>query len=439
MGVRSNRDRKAGFDPIAFVESAYDLASSEAEWLEALCVALQARLPPRRTALVGYVLDMEALAARTVVVAEGAPQHIEVTQAVCRVPAVRRCLSTTQVFSAGHSLGPSFQSLLARCPPELARYTAGIADFVGLTSNTEADEAIVIGAPVGSAERGLSPRLSPSLLHHLATAGRLRRRLRQPALGEPVAEAILDVRGRVLHAVGAASARDSLERLRAAAQGMDRARTRAQQRDPDGALELWQGLVEGRWTVLDRIDSDGKRLFIAFCNSGSADPRALTPGERAVLQLAVEGSSGKQVAAALQLSPSTVSQRLASARRKLGAQKGCDPFELYARRPTLDRFPLTWPELRTARGSKGPLETFVLSVELAPGELPSLLTPAERELVRLLLAGRSRQSVARLRGVSPHTIHHQITSIYRKLGISSRRELALKLLAEPGDAETNAD
>src|SRR5690606_41234896 len=109
MGVRSNRDRKAGFDPIAFVESAYDLASSEAEWLEALCVALQARLPPRRTALVGYVLDMEALAARTLVVAEGPPQHLEATQAVCRVPARRRRLSTTPGSPAAPTPGPTPQ------------------------------------------------------------------------------------------------------------------------------------------------------------------------------------------------------------------------------------------------------------------------------------------------------------------------------------------
>jgi DNA-binding NarL/FixJ family response regulator len=58
------------------------------------------------------------------------------------------------------------------------------------------------------------------------------------------------------------------------------------------------------------------------------------------------------------------------------------------------------------------------------------LTRTERLLVQALLAGSSNCEIARRRGRSPRTIANQVASIYRKLGISSRLELAIRH-AEP--------
>lgn len=66
----------------------------------------------------------------------------------------------------------------------------------------------------------------------------------------------------------------------------------------------------------------------------------------------------------------------------------------------------------------------VLSVPVAESVALEELTPAEREVAHAVLRGLSNEQVARLRGCRPRTIASQLASIYRKLGISSRSELA---------------
>jgi DNA-binding NarL/FixJ family response regulator len=52
------------------------------------------------------------------------------------------------------------------------------------------------------------------------------------------------------------------------------------------------------------------------------------------------------------------------------------------------------------------------------------LTEAERDIIEQIAQGRSNREIARSRRTSPRTIANQVTSIYRKLGVRSRRELA---------------
>jgi DNA-binding CsgD family transcriptional regulator len=51
------------------------------------------------------------------------------------------------------------------------------------------------------------------------------------------------------------------------------------------------------------------------------------------------------------------------------------------------------------------------------------LTAAERTIVALIASGLSNDVVAAARGCSRSTVANQLTAAYRKLGISSRREL----------------
>ena len=53
-----------------------------------------------------------------------------------------------------------------------------------------------------------------------------------------------------------------------------------------------------------------------------------------------------------------------------------------------------------------------------------LLTPNEREVAALVGTGMTNQQVARSMYLSPHTVNFHLRRIYRKLGISSRVELA---------------
>lgn len=75
----------------------------------------------------------------------------------------------------------------------------------------------------------------------------------------------------------------------------------------------------------------------------------------------------------------------------------------------------------------GDLRGLVIDIPVEPTELPACLTDAEREVVTLLLEGRSNHEIATMRGCSYRTIANQLASIYRKLGVTSRTELIARL------------
>ncbi|MFO0681998.1 MAG: helix-turn-helix transcriptional regulator [Sandaracinus sp.] len=61
----------------------------------------------------------------------------------------------------------------------------------------------------------------------------------------------------------------------------------------------------------------------------------------------------------------------------------------------------------------------------APPRLPDTptLTAAERAVGQMLLEGHSDAAIAEARQTSVRTVGKQAASVYRKLGVSSRREL----------------
>jgi DNA-binding NarL/FixJ family response regulator len=79
----------------------------------------------------------------------------------------------------------------------------------------------------------------------------------------------------------------------------------------------------------------------------------------------------------------------------------------------------------------------LIAYELEPGKvlfvhpLPAAfddakLSPSEREVAALMLHGRDNASIASLRGTSVRTTANQVASIFAKLGVHSRAQLAAK-------------
>ncbi|MFO0745109.1 MAG: helix-turn-helix transcriptional regulator [Myxococcota bacterium] len=66
------------------------------------------------------------------------------------------------------------------------------------------------------------------------------------------------------------------------------------------------------------------------------------------------------------------------------------------------------------------------SVALAP------LTPAQRAVAELALAGLSNREIAERRGTSEATVAKHLEQAYRRLGVGTRTELAALVLDEAG-------
>ncbi len=86
---------------------------------------------------------------------------------------------------------------------------------------------------------------------------------------------------------------------------------------------------------------------------------------------------------------------------------------------------------RAFRIVKGNEELAVLSIPLRSPSPPPSLSSAEQEVCALILEGRSNAEIAAVRRSAIRTVANQIASIFRKLGVSSRAELAARLAGSP--------
>jgi DNA-binding NarL/FixJ family response regulator len=202
------------------------------------------------------------------------------------------------------------------------------------------------------------------------------------------------------------------EVLRHAAIAQDRV---TETHEPRCTQTLWEQLLAGRWSILEVFSVSRTRYVIAYENPEDiVAHRALPERDRVVLELALAGRSGKWIALELQLSESTVARTFRRALRRLGV---ADTTALMGIKNALFES----------------LEGLALGVDLAMARLtpvaPSaaVLSDAERDVVAGILGGKHAAAIARERGTSIRTVAKQITSIYKKLGASSRRE-ALVLL-----------
>ena len=180
------------------------------------------------------------------------------------------------------------------------------------------------------AERSLWSRVAA----HLGAGARLRGAIAARSDAADIsagAEAVLSPSGKLEHGLAPATAPRMRDSLRRAAIAIDRARTRAGRADANAALDLWQGLVAGRWSLVDRFDSDGRRFLVARRNDPDVpDPRALTRRERQVLAYAAMGQPLKLIAYALGLSVSTIALYRGRAMRKLGLTSTAEVVRMFA-------------------------------------------------------------------------------------------------------------
>jgi len=321
------RGRAMSFDVIRAIEACYAPVEEEAAWLAGIGEAMK----PLHQGMGGAVLTYDARdpAAFQIggLVATGVgPEFGEMLELFHRQAGKER-------IRALYGRPPPCGSLLATLPsmgPEMAGFAhrylseAGFPNIYAVHGAEPDHRGAIAGFNVRVDWRPPPPirhRLS-HMSAHLCTAFRLRRAiggLATPDSGRT--EAVLDPSGRVEDARGAAQDPAARASLGVALRRVERARGRARRASPEEAVDLWRGLVDGTWSLVDHVESGGRRYVLAVRNPpGVLDPRALTARERDIVGFALMGRSNKWIGYTLGLAASTVAEHLARVLRKLGAR-----------------------------------------------------------------------------------------------------------------------
>lgn len=409
-------------DWIGLLEASYTLEVEDAAWRR---LVLERSEPLLRRGLAAVMQVVRVTPTRIEFEAVEALGPPEVLGEVAATAAAASPASLAAVYRAGPRIGSLSEMLFAH--DEAARRsflkaTAGrVQDTLGVLGHTGTGFAVALLSshvePVVATP--LERRRWQCAIAHVAAGLRLRKTLEQLQPDAPEAEATLDAAGRVQHATGRARGASAREALRDAVRRIERARTRAGRSDPDASLEGWRGLVAGTWSLVDRFDSDGKRLVVAIRNDPQhRDPRGLSRGERQVAEYLGLGHSTKEIAYALGLSLSAVSMRARSAWQKLG---------LRSRTELAAFFSAAGPRRRIEEVAIAGERLLVGAFPLLDGELVDRLSPTEQAVAALALSGCTNAEIARRRGTSERTVANQMASLLRKLGVASRVELAARL------------
>ncbi|MBS2016399.1 MAG: hypothetical protein JST00_26175 [Deltaproteobacteria bacterium] len=287
-----------------------------------------------------------------------------------------------------------------------------VADQICFNAANADGTGIAIAVNVG-VRRRLPPahrRRIEMLTAHVAAAARI------AGAVERRAAAVFDPSGKAAHVERQHESR--LRTLREHVTTLERVRAASARRDPDDALRAWQALVAGEYTLLDRFESDGRRFVVAVSNAPTVrDPRGLTDREAVVAAWAARGHSDKLIAYELGIAPATVAVLLSRVLRKLR-------LRTRAELPTA----LRAPECVERVDVDGDTKLIVMSATPTTAEsILAKLTNEERDVARSVLRGLRNEEIALERKVSRKTVANQLTSIYRKLGVGGRVELA-KLL-----------
>jgi len=213
------------------------------------------------------------------------------------------------------------------CLEAFRRHIDGCRDAFGMTAVDPNGLGILVIAflPKVTALNGRERELWKMVGAHVAAGHRLRRAMVTAESTTELprdAEAVIDpTLFQLTDAAGPAQNKQAANALREAAVRIDRARGKTRKSDPAAAIEMWTALTDGRWSLVDWFDTDGRRFILALPNAPEAtDPRGLSEQESLVVTYAMSGDSIKLISYRLGISKGTASGALKLAMRKLGVK-----------------------------------------------------------------------------------------------------------------------
>jgi len=142
--------------------------------------------------------------------------------------------------------------------------------------------------------------------------------------------------------------------------------------------------------------------------------------EQRIISALLSGWSQKQMSFELCLAPATISHEIRQLVRRVGVTRW-EHFVAIACALHAD------PVLTD--NAEADCQPVRVSASVRPQVLAAL-TPAEREVVLCVADGLSNAQIALCRRTSPRTIANQIAGVFRKLKVTGRLELVLRMLAD---------
>jgi hypothetical protein len=281
-------------DPIHLVETVYELASDEGDWLARMAEAFVGLFPHDQGILAfsydasctgrvairatrTYNIDARFFAARSQVALKDSEQPFF-------VPILRTGFVDTLRHSpdALRRTGLSVERVREyelRLDGVLREWNLADQFWINAQDPTYFGCLFIVPSAVRRRWQPLEAARWRRIAAHVSSAFRIRRQLSSVAGALADAsnpEAIFRPDGRLEHAEEAAQADPCRAALRRAVLALDRARGPLRRRDPERAMALWQAMVAGRWSLLDHFDSDGRRFVVAHRNdAGVPDMRGL--------------------------------------------------------------------------------------------------------------------------------------------------------------------
>ena len=295
------------------VEATYSDASSDQAWLANVVETMRPLL--RGESIFAYTYRLEPASAPRVLSFVGRDDEREAVDWLVQAappPMIHEAFARNRVSTLTEFVGGPVSGV-----PFLDRVHSpfGLRDSIGMLTIDPSGLGVLVNVGLARAQE-TTPAFRLRWARVMAHVG-AGLRLRRLAAGEP--EAVLDAAGKVHHATGVAKGKEARAALRFAARAIDRAR--AKRADPDEATRLWRALVEGRWTLVDQFESDGRRYLLARPNPVPTNGAArLSKREEQVVALAALGRTNKLIAYELGLSVGTEATLLARAASKLGVR-----------------------------------------------------------------------------------------------------------------------
>lgn len=314
------------FDSLRVLEVAYEVDSTSKEWLKYVAETVRPHLDDD-FGLAAFEFERVGDEPPTILQS----QHLWMPDALAAVyPRMFAGLSPelrVRPFKLGPCVAGSEMMGMKQEFADLPQMKSGLQRFgmfdslwITATDPTGRGCGFHAGRKVIAWPSAAEKRLWGQLAAHLAAAVRLRYRL-QEAEARASFAAVFDPNGKLHDATGEARDAEARSSLRDAVLRIEKARGPQRREAPAQALGAWQALVEGKWSLVDQIEHDGRRYIVARENEPHArGPNALSDREKQVLGYARLGHHDKLIAYELGIKDSTVRVLMSRAKAKLGVR-----------------------------------------------------------------------------------------------------------------------